>query len=237
MHRQAESAMTSDDDLIPPHERPFGKEINAPLGYEYVTYQSLDEARADPNSVVIFVGDYGGQVYLTCPVSRIRCSQQTLVQLLAAINEFSWGDGEEMYFERVRPDQFVPGGMGGGVVENDVWLHPEFRRLFEVDITILPEVADVLHGLSDDILPGVLQKLNAYFEFVAAGVDVPLDALRHVLNICHCLVRYAGARAEVLLPALRRVQNWRPLQKSDYHREGLAEQIDKLERAAQSKST
>jgi len=40
--------------------------------------------------MVIFEGDYGGQIYATCPASLVRCSEETLQGLLRDLDTVGW---------------------------------------------------------------------------------------------------------------------------------------------------
>ena len=217
---------------IPPHERPFAGIMHGKLGYEYVAYKSMDEARADQDAIVILTGDYGGQVYLTCPLVKVQCSQPILEKLLAELGRFAWGDGEDIYFERVRPDRFVFGGMGGAPVMDDVWIHGEFRNLHEIHVDLLPDVAAVLAGHSDSILPGVVTKLVAHLERVdASTADSYLDDFGNISNIAGSLADI-GSRAAAALPVLRRLAVSRKFRKYDHTRDDIAVSIRKIESGA-----
>ena len=91
-----------------------------------------------PDAYVVLQGDWGGQIYLTAPVTHVKCSEAELSSLLVALDHHAWpcndGDGAEMFYERFAPGAGVAGGMGGGTTTYSVWLHPEleeagFRRL------------------------------------------------------------------------------------------------------------
>lgn len=175
------------------------------MGYEYVAYHSLDEARADNEAIVILQGDSGGQIYLTCPVNKIKCAQATLAQLLDEMGCFAWGDGEEMYFERVSPHRFVSGGMGGGCVEDDVWIHPEFRDLLHIHLDILPDVKAVIDGHSDSILPGVVGRLVACLESLDVSEAFGQGNYGHVGDIANALA-HVGKPAAAAIPVLRTLE-------------------------------
>lgn len=99
-------------------------------GQTYRSYVSLAEAVAN-RGVVVLQGDYGGQIYLTCPAAKVQCSEPGLKQLLAYLDAKAWQDspGAAIYFEDFPANSLVPGGMGGGLVTDDVWLHPELKKL------------------------------------------------------------------------------------------------------------
>ena len=97
-------------------------EENRPLG-------SLAEARAAPDGVVILEGDWGGQIYVVAPAARVACEEAALDRLLRDLDAIAWPEndpgGASIRYERLRAGEAVPGGMGGGEVREDVWIHPE----------------------------------------------------------------------------------------------------------------
>ncbi len=88
-------------------------------------------------------GDYGGQIYLTCPARLVNCDQATLEQLLRDLDRLGWKNSEtsHLFFERGNPGSGVWGGMGGGLIVEGVWLHPELQKL-----GIEERVRDVIGG-------------------------------------------------------------------------------------------
>ncbi len=59
-------------------------------GRPYYPLRSLAEAQAAHDGMVIFEGDYGGQIYATCPASLVRCSEETLQGLLRDLDTVGW---------------------------------------------------------------------------------------------------------------------------------------------------
>jgi hypothetical protein len=92
----------------------------------YVAFQTLDESRQHSDAAVIMTGDHGGQVYLTCPVSKVRCSEEALELLLNSLTWLVRFSAEQLTYEVVPIGTGVGGGMGGGQVIDGVWLHPWF---------------------------------------------------------------------------------------------------------------
>jgi hypothetical protein len=99
-------------------------------GIPFVPLHSLAEARAYPDGVVILQGDDGGQIYVVCPASEVRCDEAALESLLVDLDEIAWPsnppDMRRVLFERISPGCGVAGGMGGGRVTEGPWVHPEF---------------------------------------------------------------------------------------------------------------
>lgn len=117
-------------------------------GVQHVRFDSLESAKANPDSVVIMEGDYGGQIYLTCPVRLVRCTQAVLKQLLNDIDDYRWCDpaGAGVYFELGKAGTRVAGGMGGGAIIDGVWLHEMLEHL-------RPQVEPVIDGRLNKIVP------------------------------------------------------------------------------------
>jgi hypothetical protein len=91
----------------------------------YESFPSLAVARQARDAFVILEGDDGGQIYVVAPVERVACSQPTLNSLLQHIDAREWKAPEAgLFFERHRPGDGVPGGMGGGIADSNVWTHP-----------------------------------------------------------------------------------------------------------------
>ena len=90
---------------------------------------SLAEARLAPGGVVILEGDWGGQVYLVAPAACVACDEAALERLLRELDAVAWPGNDpgsaSIRYERRSPGDTVPGGMGGGEVREDVWIHPE----------------------------------------------------------------------------------------------------------------
>jgi hypothetical protein len=147
-------------------------------GDEYVSYRSLAQARRDPAAAVIFEGDSGAQLYLTCPVRHVRCDEDALRRLLADLDA---GGGKRpgsagMQFER------------SSTVADGVWLHPDLdspglraqvddviagvrpaldltagrRAVWRSDLTTTDRPADLgLVPSSDDLLGEILDLIGA----------------------------------------------------------------------------
>jgi hypothetical protein len=140
-------------DLIPPHHSPVRSMWAHGHGFPYVAFESLEEARNNPHAAIVMEGDSGGQIYLTCPVSIVRCDQDTLNKLLNDLNDLSWGDGEGLYYEVLPPGTGVGGGMGGGIVLDQVWLHEEFEQM-----QLRSEVEEIIAGLRSNMRPETLAR-------------------------------------------------------------------------------
>jgi hypothetical protein len=96
----------------------------------YVAYRTLDEARA-ANGSVIFEGDDGGQIYVTCPAVLVRCDAATLDRMLVVIDRACWPCNPPgraaVRYEATRGG--VRGGMGGGFVGDGVWIHEAVAQI------------------------------------------------------------------------------------------------------------
>jgi hypothetical protein len=94
---------------------------------DYVAYKTLAEARRGRSGCLVMQGDFGGTIYCTCPVQQIKCSLKHIKQLLTIIDTVYWSDprGARIYFEDRRSGEGIVGGMGGGIVLDDIWVHPK----------------------------------------------------------------------------------------------------------------
>jgi hypothetical protein len=94
-------------------------------------YMGFDEARSKENGVVIMEGDWGGQIYLTCPMKYVKCGEEALIGLLHDLDRKEWdcneGDGASVHYICVKPGYGVAGGMGGGIVEDGLWVHGDIN--------------------------------------------------------------------------------------------------------------
>ncbi len=92
---------------------------------------NFEKAKRASNGTVIMEGDWGGQIYLSCPMKHVNCSRETLQQLLKYLNNIAWdcneGDGTLLRFQRQSPGDEIWGGMGGGKVVDGLWIHEEFE--------------------------------------------------------------------------------------------------------------
>lgn len=129
--------------VVPEHHSPVRAILAAARGQPYTAFENLVVARAHPDSVLIFEGDYGGMIYLAVPARLVACGEDTLEQLLADIDSVCWGDsgGAGLYFEVLPVGSHVAGGMGGGRVVDGVWLHADLEMLL-----LRPEIVAVLAG-------------------------------------------------------------------------------------------
>lgn len=135
---------------LPDHESGLRRMLSDSKGEAYEAFKSLEEARACRDTTVILEGDDGGQIYLAWPVSQVKCSEETLNRLLEDLDRMAWacneGDGARAYYE-VRPvGSSIPGGMGGGMVGAQGWIHEEFRKL-----GLEKKIREVIEGTRDRI--------------------------------------------------------------------------------------
>ena len=111
----------------------------------YLPLHSLEEAKAAPDGVAILQGDDGGQIYAVCRASRVSCSADILETLLCDLDEIAWPgndpDMRRVYYERLSEGAGVAGGMGGGTVTSEPWIHDEF-----VGAGLKDAILDVLRG-------------------------------------------------------------------------------------------
>ena len=131
-----ESRRPLSPDQLPDHESGLRRLMADAAGQPYHAFSSLADAQRDPDGVVIFEGDDGGQIYVVAPARAVQCPEETLRQLLLDLDALAWQDPSmaHLVYERHQPGDVVPGGKGGGQVEDRLWVHPEFSR-WEADIS------------------------------------------------------------------------------------------------------
>ncbi len=112
-------------------------------GATFRPLSGYDEAGKTEDAYVIFEGNWGGQIYLVCPMRRVRCSEKALQELLLEIDRRQWkeAEGAAIYYERHRPGEGISGGMGGRMALNELWIH---RALARRDLR--RGIRDVLEG-------------------------------------------------------------------------------------------
>jgi hypothetical protein len=100
---------------------------------EEASHMNYEKAKEAPNGVFIMSGDYGGQVYMTCPMRYVQCNKRALRRLLKDIDSRGWGcnegDGADLLYLQREAGQGVWGGMGGGIILDGLWVHEEFGPL------------------------------------------------------------------------------------------------------------
>jgi hypothetical protein len=99
----------------------------------------LADARSCADAAVILEGDFGGQIYVVAPLSHVRCTEAALHSLLAELDAMEWSepDGASVVFERLPVGKGVPGGMGGAVVGEGVWVHERLRMHHSAIVEVL----------------------------------------------------------------------------------------------------
>ena len=113
-------------------ESPVRSIVNSLSNQNYTSANSLAEAKNKKNYYLVMEGDCGGQIYLTCPVNLIKCSECILYEILIAIDKNQWPENDismrNIFYEPFELNQGVLGGMGGGIVlEKEIWIHPNLN--------------------------------------------------------------------------------------------------------------
>lgn len=136
-----------DQNLVPPdhankQDSPLRSLMAKAAGSSYVSFTSLEDAQNDDNGVMIMEGDDGGTIYVVCPARRVRCSQQTLERLLCDIDAHVWNEPDmaHIFYERATIGQGIAGGMGGGLVTDDIWVHAKLNHLADSVRAVIAEV-------------------------------------------------------------------------------------------------
>jgi hypothetical protein len=118
----------SSPQVIPEHESGVRRLMADSGGEEYVAYESAEAARHDPDAALVMEGDYGGHIYLACPLRVVGADETALKRLLGDLDRLAceWDDGAAIRYERLPVGSGVAGGMGGGLVAEEIWVHEEF---------------------------------------------------------------------------------------------------------------
>ena len=124
----------------------FREWISNSQGKKFKSYKDFKSAKADPNSYVVMQGDWGGQIYLTCPIKLVACDEYMLKKILRKLDAMCWGcnggEGADLCYETHVPGDFVSGGMGGGLATDGLWIHP---KILEED-NVNAEVESIILG-------------------------------------------------------------------------------------------
>lgn len=138
--------------LIREYESGARKMMTEYHGKVYRSFRTLAEAKAAPVAAVSVEGDYGGQIFATCPVKLVGCSEVRLRRLAeeleAEVENTNYVGGAQVIYEPLPVGAGVSGGMGGGLVVDGVWVHEEIRQLGWA-----PAVEATLRGTRDDLPP------------------------------------------------------------------------------------
>jgi hypothetical protein len=119
-------------DVIPDLESPVRRMLADVHGGSYVAYASREEAAADPDAAMVIEGDYGNQIFVACPLRAVTASDEDLEAPLHELDRIAWGrdyaEACDIRFERAPVGSGVAGGMGGGRVDEAIWVHEEFVK-------------------------------------------------------------------------------------------------------------
>lgn len=137
--------------IIPDHHSPVRHIINEANGVPNNLFmEGFDKAKNTPNTYVVMEGDWGGQIYLSCPMDLVKCSEESLITLLKDLDSIAWecneGEGKGLYYEIHRLGDGIGGGMGGGEVKEGLWIHNEFMKL-----NLFNDIEQVILGIIDCI--------------------------------------------------------------------------------------
>jgi hypothetical protein len=154
--------------LIPRGYSPIRFAMSEVCNIEYKPIEDFEEALNTEDAVLVMEGDFGGQIYLTCPMKLVRCSEEALENLLTDLDDIAWhcnkGLGTGIYYEVRKPGDWISGGMGGGYVSDGLWVYPEFDDREN-------EIKDVIEGRSERIRKKPLSRMWSRFrEFLVVTV-------------------------------------------------------------------
>lgn len=146
--------------LIPSGCSPVRFALSQVCNEEYKPIEDFEEALNTEDAIVVLEGDFGGQIYLTCPMRLVRCTEEALENLLTDLDDIAWhcneGLGAGIYYEAKKPGEWISGGMGGGYVSDTLWVYPEFDDREN-------EIRDVIEGRSERIRKKALRRMWSRF--------------------------------------------------------------------------
>ena len=132
-------------EVLPEHESGVRRLVSDARNIPYHPLHSLEEAKSFPDGIVILEGDDGGQIYLVCPASLVKCSEEALNDLLRELDHIAWPHNDlnsaRVFYERRPTGSPIFGGMGGAYVIEDIWIHQEF-----VDAGLGNRIQEVIDG-------------------------------------------------------------------------------------------
>lgn len=137
--------------IIPEHHSAVRHIINEANGKPNDMFvESFLQAQNTVGTYVIMEGDWGGQIYLSCPMNIVKCNEDTLKNLLIDLDTIAWDcnecEGTGLYYEVREPGEGISGGMGGGEIKEELWIHKEFS-----DLNLYEEIENVLSGAKEKI--------------------------------------------------------------------------------------
>jgi hypothetical protein len=142
---------SGDAELLPKHASALRTLMASGLGVPYHSHSSLVEVKRDPRGVVILEADEGGQILVVARARKVVCDEPTLTRLLRDLDQHSWpGNEPDMsrhVYESVPSGVGIPGGMGGGMATDGIWVHL-------VEDGLEPAIVDVLQGERERVFEG-----------------------------------------------------------------------------------
>ncbi len=140
------------------HERAIGRITAEQQGLSYSSAGTLSDARRLQDFALILEGDWGGTIYVTCPVEAVRCDEGTLANLLTDVDDIfhSIADGRGIYFECAPIGSRIAGGDGGAIVEKGVWCH---SFIYDIDMAAAIEQV-ILKRVDRLVLPTIAELKN-----------------------------------------------------------------------------
>ena len=111
-------------------ESPLRSILHIAKGEPFNPLPNYEAAKISDNGYVVFEGDDGGQIYLTCPMKYVNCNHNTLLRLLNDIDKMFWNDESacRVFYEAFAMNSGVWGGMGGGVAIDGLWIHDSLNE-------------------------------------------------------------------------------------------------------------
>src|SRR6266508_288112 len=133
------------DEQLSEHGSALRWAMASALGVPYRSHSSVAEAKNDPQGVVVLEADDGGQILVVARASKVLFDEPVLVELLRDLDEHSWPGNDpnsrRLVYESVRSGVGIPGGMGGALATDQIWVHPHL-----VEEGLESAIVDVTEG-------------------------------------------------------------------------------------------
>ena len=122
----------------PEHESPVESLMHKVSGATkpYKPLRTLDAAREAEHGAVVIEGDWGGTIYLSCPVKYVQATHEEILALAEWLERQFWDcnfdesgeGGQSVYYKDAPPGSGIWGGMGGGAHVDGLWVHPDIAE-------------------------------------------------------------------------------------------------------------
>ena len=86
--------MDDSNNFIPKGASPLRYMLADGLGDEDKLLDDFEKSKKIKNAYLVMEADCGGQILLTCPMSKVKAGYKVLALLLSDLEMITWGDGK-----------------------------------------------------------------------------------------------------------------------------------------------